>query len=153
MLELELEMTYRLDVRGPLEPKDGSPPSQRRQYWEMSKATLEGPRIRASTPMAGIDWFTPLDGGYGRPHVRLPFHTDDGALVLLGYGGIVQASNAFLRAVERDTPTEWSDQYMRMALSFETTSPRYAWLTQSLFVARGRLRAAKSIEYEVYRLR
>jgi hypothetical protein len=71
--------------------------------------------------MAGIDWFTPLDGGYGRPHVRLPFHTDDGALVLLAYGGIVQASNAFLRAVERDTPTEWSDQYMRMALSFETT--------------------------------
>jgi hypothetical protein len=41
---------------------------------------------------------------------------------------------------------------MRMSLIFDTTSPSYAWLTQSLFIARGRLLGAKSIEYDVYRL-
>jgi hypothetical protein len=41
---------------------------------------------------------------------------------------------------------------MRMALTFETSSPRYEWLTQSLFLARGRLLGAKSIEYEVLRV-
>ena len=102
----------------------------------MVKASLQGPRIRARTAMPGIDWFTPYPGGYGRPHVRLPFHTDDGAVVLLKYRGIVHASAAFKRAVESDTPTDWSDQYMRMALTFETSAKKYGWLTRSLFVAR-----------------
>lgn len=152
-LQLEFAMTYRLQVRGPLASTDGSPNSPRTQYWEMSKATLEGPSIRATTPMSGIDWFTPSADGYGRPHVRLPFMTDDGALVLLEYRGVAQASPAFTRAVESDSPTQWTDQYMRMALSFDTTSARYAWLTQNLFIARGRLLGAKTLEYEVFRVR
>jgi hypothetical protein len=153
MIELEPAMTYRLEVRGPLESSDGSAPNPRRQYWEMTRATLEGPNIHAVSAMPGIDWLTPYPDGYGRPHVRLPFHTNDGALVLLEYHGIVHATETFLRAVERDTPTVWDDQYMRMALTFDTTAARYAWLVQSLFVARGRLLGARSIEYDVYRLR
>ena len=118
----------------------------------MTSATLEGPKIRATAAMPGIDWFTPYPDAYGRPHVRIPFRTEDGAILLLEYRGIVHASDAFLRAVEQDEPTEWGDQYMRMALTFDTTSPHYAWLTRSLFVARGRLLGAKSIEYDVYRI-
>ena len=41
---------------------------------------------------------------------------------------------------------------MRMALRFETHSPRYEWLLQHLFVARGRLLGATTIEYEVFRV-
>jgi hypothetical protein len=118
----------------------------------MTRATLQGARIRAASAMSGIDWFSPYDDGFGRPHVRLPFHTDDGALLLLEYHGIVHASAAFTEAVERDTSTDWGDQYMRMALRFDTTSPGYAWLAQSLFIARGRLLAARTIEYDVYRV-
>jgi hypothetical protein len=94
----------------------------------------------------------PYPGGYGRPHVRIPFRTDDGAVVLLEYRGIVEASSTFVQAVENDTPTRWDDQYMRMALTFETASPRYEWLTHSLFIARGRLLGSKSLEYDVYRV-
>ena len=125
----------------------------RRQWWQMTRATLDGPDIHAVSAMPGIDWFTPYPNGYGRPHVRLPFHTSDGgALILLEYQGIVHASDVFVRAVERDTSTQWDDQYMRMALIFDTTADRYAWLMQSLFIARGRLVSAKSIEYDVYRV-
>jgi len=151
-LNLEFAFTYRLQVRGPLQSKDGSPVDERRQYWEMASATLEGPRIHASTPVSGIDWFTPIGNGYGRPHVRLPLHTDDGALVLLEYNGVVHATEQFNRAVANDTSTDWDDQYMRMALTFDTASERYAWLTQHLFIARGRLLGAKDIEYEVFQL-
>jgi hypothetical protein len=152
MISLEPEMTYGLDVRGPVEPHDGSEPNPRTQYWQMSRATLNGPRIRATSVMPGIDWFTPYAEGYGRPHVRLPFQTDDGAVILLEYRGIVHATQAFVQAVREDTATDWDDQYMRMALTFDTTSNRYKWITRSLFLARGRLVAAKSIEYEVYRV-
>ena len=145
-------MLYRLEVAGPLESSDGSDINPRRQYWQMSRGTLRGPRIEAVSAMPGIDWFTPYPNGYGRPHVRIPFLTDDGAAVLLEYRGIVEASPAFVSAVENDTPTRWEDQYMRMSLSFETASPRYQWLMQSLFIARGRLLGSKSIEYDVYRV-
>ena len=153
MIELEHEMLYRLDVMGPVESDDKSASNPRTQFWQMSKATLQGPRINAVSAMPGIDWFTPYPDGYGRPHVRLSFRTNDDAIVLLEYRGIVQASKAFLTAVEKDTSTQWAEQYMRMALTFETASPRYQWLVQSLFLARGRLLGSKSIEYEVYRIR
>jgi hypothetical protein len=150
--ELELAMVYRLRVRGPVAGRDGAPTNARTEFWEMSEATLEGPKIRARSAMPGIDWFSPIGKGYGRPHVRLPFLTEDGAVVLMEYRGIVHATAAFERAVAQDTATEWDDQYMRMALTFDTTSERYEWLMQSLFVARGRLRGAKDLEYEVFRL-
>jgi hypothetical protein len=150
MIELEFAMIYRLEVDGPLSSAHGNDTDPARQFWQMSSATLEGPRIRATTPMPGIDWFTPFAPGFGRPHVRLPFRTDDGAIVLLEYHGIVHATEAFNEAVQGDRPTDWDDQYMRMALTFETNSRKHAWLTTHLFVARGRLRAAKSLEYEIY---
>jgi hypothetical protein len=153
MIELEPVMTYRLEVSGPLQPRDAEESNPRRQWWQMTRATLDGPSIHAASAMPGIDWFTPYPDGYGRPHVRLPFHTDDGAVVLLEYHGIVHATEAFMRAVERDRPTQWDDQYMRMALFFDTAAARYAWLVQNLFIARGRLIGAKSIEYDVYRVR
>lgn len=152
MIELQPAFTYRLDVDGPLEPLDGSPPDPRRQWWQMTRATLQGPRLHAVSAMPGIDWFTPGDHGFGRPHVRLPLRASDGAVILLEYTGIVQATEAFVRAVENDTPTQWDDQYMRMALTFETSAADHAWLTQSLFLARGRLLGAKAIEYDVYRV-
>lgn len=72
-------MTYRLQVRGPLESKDGAPPHPYIQYWEMVGATLDGP----------------------------------------------------------EDPRDVGD----------------AWLTRRLFIARGRLRGANDIEYDVYRVR
>ncbi|WP_076997531.1 DUF3237 domain-containing protein [Variovorax sp. KK3] len=151
-MQLIHEFDYQLDIDGPAAASDGSSPSPRRTWWEMKKATLKGPRLSATSLMPGIDWFTPMPNGFGRPHVRLPFRTDDGALVLLEYHGIVHATSRFNDAVARDEGTEWSDQYMRMAMFFETESPRYAWLMESMFIARGRLRGAKVIEYQVFRL-
>lgn len=150
LIELHHAMIYRLEVAGPLESKDVPKGNPRRQFWQMSKATLKGEGIDASSPMPGIDWFTPYPNGYGRPHVRLPFIANDGALVLLEYRGIVEASKAFQTAVEQNKPTQWPDQYMRMALTFETASPRYEWFMQSLFIARGRLLGSRSLD--VYRV-
>ena len=95
---LVTEMKYLLEVDGPIS-------TERRQLWQMVSATLVGPRIRAASAMPGMDWFTPVGDGFGHPHVRIGFRTDDGALVLLEYRGIVHATKAFQRAVETDTST------------------------------------------------
>jgi hypothetical protein len=40
MLELESAMIYRLEVSGPLASADRSDSSPRRQFWQMTRATL-----------------------------------------------------------------------------------------------------------------
>jgi hypothetical protein len=74
MITLHRELTYRVNVRGPLPSISGAPLGEV-QYWEMSDARLEGPRIRARCAMPGGDWMRVGLDGLWRPDVRLPFRT------------------------------------------------------------------------------
>jgi hypothetical protein len=151
VIKLEKEMVYRVRVTGPLGSTMGAPLGEI-QYWEMSEAWLEGPRITARAAMPGGDWMRVGTDGYWRPDVRVPLKTDDGAIVLLRYTGLVKPSESFLRAASEGRATEFGDQYLRQLLHFETGHERYRWLAQELFVAEGRLAGSGLIEYDVYRL-
>src|SRR5689334_2063952 len=101
--------------------------------------------------MSGIDWFAPGADGFGRPDVRLQFMTDDNAIILLQYTGLVETNARFARAAEAGTETRFEDHYMRVAMTFDTGAPRYDWLNQHLFLAEGRLAGKEQLEYLVYR--
>jgi hypothetical protein len=148
---LEYEMTYRFTVTGPLAALKGSPTGNK-QYWEMTAGTITGARINAKIAMPGGDWHVVSEDRFGRPDVRVQFETDDGAIILLHYTGLVERSDAFGKAAERGMSSAWEDQYMRMQMTFDTGAAKYVWLTQSLFVAEGRLSGDKEIEYRIYRL-
>ncbi|MDT5010463.1 MAG: hypothetical protein QOH57_2080 [Mycobacterium sp.] len=151
MIGFEREMTYVVRTAQPLEPTVGSPFGAK-QYWQVAEASLDGPRIRARLAATGVDWMSVGDDGFWRPDVRAQFTTDDGAVVLMHYTGLVQQSDQFAQAAEADRPTDWDDQYMRLAIRFETGDDRYAWLNTSLFVAEGRLLGTGHIEYVVHRV-
>jgi hypothetical protein len=55
MIELEYEMTYAETIEGPLGPTNGSPLGER-LCWQVTTATLRGPRIDATLAMPGTDW-------------------------------------------------------------------------------------------------
>ncbi len=149
--ELEFAMTYVVRTSNPLDPTTDSPHGAR-QYWQVSEARLEGPAITAGLAATGVDWMGVGADGFWRPDVRAQFLTDDGAVVLMHYTGLVQQTARFAEAAEADEPTDWADQYMRLSIRFETGAPRYAWLNTSLFVARGRLLGTGHIEYQVFRM-
>jgi hypothetical protein len=151
MPDLELEMTYRFRTRGPLKSASGAPPGER-EYWEMSEGTLTGPRITARIVMPGGDWFRRGSGEFGRPDVRVQLVTNDQEVVLLHYTGLVQANDRFRMAAETGGTTRFEDQYMRMVMSFDTAAPNYAWLTESVFIAEGRIAGRDEIEYRIYRV-
>jgi hypothetical protein len=151
MVSLEPEMTYLVRTTSPLDPARGSPIGAV-QYWQVSEATLSGPRIKANLSATGSDWMQMGDDGFWRPHVRAQFATDDGAIVLMRYTGLVQQSEVFKRAAEADQETGWGDQYMRLSLTFATNTERYRWLEQSLFIAAGRLLGTGRIEYAIHRV-
>jgi uncharacterized protein DUF3237 len=149
MIGLQHEMTYRLRVRGPMTPTRGSPRGER-QYWEMSEGTLTGNRISARIAMPGGDWYSPGADGFGRPDVRVQLVTDDNAVILLHYTGLVEVTDAFAKAAEAGKPTRFEDQYMRMVMIFDTGAEQYAWLNQRVYLAEGRLAGKDEIEYRVY---
>jgi hypothetical protein len=151
MLELQPEMTYRVRTTDSLAPTHGSPAAVT-QYWQVSEATLTGERINAALAATGSDWMRMSPDGFWRPNVRAQFLTDDGAVILMHYTGLVQQTESFKRAAEQDSPTDWSDQYMRLAIEFDTGVEEYSWLNTSLFVAAGRLLGTGRIEYAVHRV-
>lgn len=148
-MHLEPVMTYTVKTTIPLGPTSGSPKGTR-QFWQVSEATLSGPKIHAKLAGAGLDWMAMSDDGFWRPDVRAQFLTDDGALVLMLYTGLVEQSDRFKAAAEGDEETGWDDQYMRLSVGFDTGAERYRWLNRSLFIARGRLLGTGHIEYEIY---
>ena len=152
MIELEYEMTYSETIDGPLGPTAGSPTGER-VCWQVTKATLAGARIDASLAMPGTDWIRLGSDGIRRQDLRAQLITDDGELVLLRYDlAMIRSTERFLVALEKGQPTEFADQYMRIAPQFEVGSGRYSWLQESLFVGEGRLIGPQAIAYDVYRL-
>lgn len=68
-----------------------------------------------------------------------------GEIILLHYTGLVQVTPAFAAAAVRGGETEFDEQYMRMSMTFDTGAAQYRWLTQSLFVAEGRIAGPSEI--------
>ena len=150
MLELEYEMTFAERIEGPLGPTTGSPP---RLCWQVAEATLAGPRITASLAMPGIDWIRVDSNGIRRQDQRTQFLTDDGSLILMRYdAALIRGDEEFSLALASGRETLFADQYMCMTPQFDVGKDSYSWLTQSLFVGRGRLAGPKRIEYELYRV-
>jgi hypothetical protein len=152
MARAEYELTYDLQLSGPLPSTKGSPFGER-IYWEMTSARLHGARIEASIAMPGGDWMLVGTDGLWRPDVRAQLRTDDGATILLHYTGLVKPTPEFLRAADEGRETGFEDQYLRQVMRFDTGSERYAWLTRDIFIAEGRLAGAAKLQYRIYRLR
>ena len=152
MIELEYEMTYAETIEGPLGPTTGSPLGER-MCWQITTATLRGPRIDATLAMPGTDWIRLGSDGIRRQDLRAQLITADDELILFRYDlALIRPSERFLAALASGESTTFDDQYMRIAPQFEAGAGGYAWLNESLFVGRGRLTGAKAIAYELYRV-
>lgn len=152
MIALEYEMTYAETIEGPIGPTRGSPAGER-LCWQITGATLQGPRIDANLAMPGIDWIRLGTDGIRRQDLRAQLITEDEELILLRYDlAVIRSSERFLAALTSGEPTAFDDQYMRIVPQFEVGVGRYEWLQQSLFLGRGRLTGPKAIEYQLYRV-
>jgi hypothetical protein len=64
----------------------------------------------------------------------------------------LRGDGGFSLSLDSDRETIFADQDMCMAPQSEVSSGSYTLLTQSPFIARGRLAGPKQIEYELYRI-
>jgi hypothetical protein len=100
----------------------------------------------------GGDWALVGSDGWTRLDVRGQVRTDDGALLYITYRGVIEPSDAVREAVMSGGETGFDDQYFRIAPEIETGDERYAWLTQSTLVGRGRVCRGPGVAYEVHRV-
>jgi hypothetical protein len=118
-----------------------STPSGMRLIFEMTDYRLDGDRFRArQRGVAAADWLVVGPEGTGTLDVRVTLETPEGAVVLLRYGGRVDASLGLGGAPIYATP------------QFETGDERYAWLNRIQAIAKGTL-TGSALTYEVYELR
>jgi uncharacterized protein DUF3237 len=152
MIDLRPEMTYRERIEGPLTATTGAPLGER-LCWQIADATLTGPRIHAVLAMPGTDWVRLGPDGIRRPDLRAQLRSEDGQTILLRYdAALIRSTPAFTRALAEGRATAFGDQEMFAVPQFEVGPGRHAWLTEHLFLARGRLAGPRQIEYEIFQV-
>ncbi|MGH9092761.1 MAG: DUF3237 domain-containing protein [Acidimicrobiales bacterium] len=112
-------------------------PAGTRVVGTASEASFEGERLRATELLApASDWVTVHGDGTGSVDARLLLRTDDGARILMRYGGRI--------AYRGDEGAS-----VVIAPTFETDDGRYAWLNAVQAVGKGE-RVGKRLVYEVH---
>jgi Protein of unknown function (DUF3237) len=149
-LECKSEFSFKVSLNPPVD--FGAGPLGQRLYFEVTYGVATGERFNARAVGGGGDWVVVGPDGYGRIDVRLQFETDDGAHVYLQYFGLLEINQVVGQAMATGAGTSYEDQYFRTTPRFETGDPRYAWMNQGVFVARGRLCEGGGVEYEVSRV-
>jgi hypothetical protein len=91
---------------------------------------------------AGTDWIRVDSNGTRRQDQRMQFLADGGTLILMRYdAALIRGNEEFTRALASGRETTYASQYMYMTPQFGVSHDTYDWLTQSLFIGRGRLAA------------
>ncbi len=103
--------------------------------------------------MPGTDWTRLGADGSRRQDQRTQFVTGTGTLILMRYDvALIRGDEQFTAALASGRETTFADQYMYMTPQFDVAAASYGWLTESLFIGRGRLAGPKRIEYQLYRV-
>jgi hypothetical protein len=109
-------------------------PTGARVIGEITSARFDGERLRASMlGRAAADWAVVDPDGRIDVDVRLTLQTDDGALILMTYGGRGDTASGVIHTAPR----------------FETGHERYAWLTRVQAVGKG-IFDGTTLEYELF---
>jgi len=149
-----MELVHEFDYHAPLKPplEIGGQLGNRMFFEVTGEGRVEGERVSGRILTGGGDWLLAGPDGLGRIDVRAQFETDDGAVIYMQYDGFLEMNDAVQEAMASAGGTEFADQYFRTRPRFETGDERYAWLTQSVFLAEGRIFPGFGVEYRVYRV-
>jgi hypothetical protein len=146
-MKLQLFMNVHADLSAPLEI--GGCPQGKRNIFNVTGGTFEGPRLCGKIAASGGDWLLVDGDEVGRLDVRITLETDDGARIYVQYFGVLVMNEKIKAALAPGGSTEYGDTYFMTQPRFETGDARYKWLNQVVAVAEGRVRPS-AVEYRVF---
>jgi Protein of unknown function (DUF3237) len=140
-------LTLKLNVSG-MQPI-GETPAGNRRIGLVAGGTFAGPRLRGSVLPGGADWIIGRPDGVTSLDVRIVLQTDDGAAIGLTYRGLRHGPAAVMEKVNGGQFVDPSEYYFRIAATFETASPQYAWLNKLFAIGTGS-RPPEGPIYEIF---
>jgi len=140
-------LTLKLNVSG-MQPI-GETPAGNRRIGLVAGGTFAGPRLRGSVLPGGADWIIGRPDGVTTLDVRIVLQTDDGAAIGLTYRGLRHGPAAVMEKVNGGQFVDPSEYYFRIAATFETAAPQYAWLNKMFAIGTGS-RPPEGPVYEIF---
>ena len=152
MPEVETEFLFRAEIDLQAPQLVGETPQGNRMIFLGERGTFEGPRLKGEFLAGAGDWFLLRPDGAGELDVRITLRTDDGQLIYMAYRGILDAAPAVMTRIFGRQPVERSEYYFRIAPTFQTASPQYAWLNRIQTIGIGEV-TTSGVAYDVYAIR
>jgi Protein of unknown function (DUF3237) len=130
----------------------GQTPSGHRRVFPLSGGDFSGERARGTVlPVVGSDLLLTRSDGCSQQDVRLILKTDDGALILMTYRGVRDATPEVSARLARGESVAASEYYMRTSPFFETSSEKYSWLNRIVTVGMGE-RKPTAVVYQIFEI-
>jgi len=112
---------------------------------------FSGPQLRGQVVPGGADWQVLRDDGVAELEARYTLRSDDRALIYVRNHALRHGPPAVMAALAAGRPADPASYYFRGATFFETSAPRYTWLTKSIVVCTGE-REPVGVKLKFYRL-
>ena len=149
---LEHIMSFTAKVRDELEII-GQLPEGLRANGYIIDGEVTGPKVSGRLRPVGGDWLTVRTDGVVVLDVRATIETNDGALVYITYGGIMDLGDNGYQNFSQGRPPA-SGTAIRTSPRFHTSHPNYLWLNRLHCVGVGQLFLERSeVAYDVYAVR
>jgi hypothetical protein len=132
---LELIFAAQVSVGAPLDLGDVGKGSRR--VVPITGGEFSGPDIRGTVVPGGADWQILRSDGVSELEARYTLQTDDGALIVVRNLALRHGPPEVMAALAAGRMVEPGSYYFRGATFFETSAPRYAWLTKCIVVCTG----------------
>jgi hypothetical protein len=109
----------------------------KRRIVPITGGKFEGPLLRGVILPGGADWQILRSDGVAELEARYTLQTDDGALIYVRNLALRHGPAEVMTALIAGRPVDPGSYYFRGATFFETSGPRYAWLTKHIVVCSG----------------
>lgn len=127
----------------------GAGPAGERRVIAITGGMVEGPELTGTILPGGADYQTIAPDGLTHLHARYWIETRHGERVYVENTGIRFGPPEALDRIRQGLPVDPALIYFRTTPRFETTAPRLAWMTTTLFVATGR-RTPDEVQLSVF---
>jgi len=145
----QLEFLYHLDIELGPPVTIGDTPRGHRLIVPVLGGRFEGPRISGTILAGGTDALLIRPDGITELDVRATLETNDGALIYCAYRGLATNVPAVMPRWAQGEAIS-PDEYSITALpAFETSAPQYAWLQESVAIAKVTL-VRGGVAYDVF---
>ena len=128
--KLEFAMRIEGDIR------EGQAIDEHLQIVDVPSGRVEGPGIKGEIVPPTGDWLEIGADGTMRLDVRMSVKMDDGSYVYITYTGRIVPNEALGAGIENNTKVNGADLYFVTNPVARTSSKKYGWMNQALFLGR-----------------